>query len=110
MLEQVEIWSPLVVESDDFSIDYRVLGQIAEGLDDVRILSVEQFSVSGTEIQFAFRVDCDSPVSIEFSKTHSGPWGNFATARHSIGSMKAASRSGRDSSFGIGQDARNASR
>jgi hypothetical protein len=41
MLEQVEIWSPRFVKGDDFTIDNRVLGKIAEGLDNVRVLSVE---------------------------------------------------------------------
>jgi hypothetical protein len=63
---KVEIWSPLIVESDYFPIDHRVLGQIAEGLDDIRVLSVERFSVSGNKAQLALRVDCDSAVSIEF--------------------------------------------
>jgi hypothetical protein len=65
MLEQVEIWSPCLIERDDFSIDHRVLGQIAQGLDDLGVLPVEGFSIFGIEIQFAFRVDCDSAVSIE---------------------------------------------
>src|SRR5580700_7710521 len=37
------------------------------------------------------------------SYTHSGPSGSLATARHSIGSMKAASRAGRDRLFRIGR-------
>jgi hypothetical protein len=33
------------------------------------------------------------------SQTHCGPFGNLAVARHSIGSMNAASRWGRERSF-----------
>jgi len=41
MLKQVEIWSPCIIEGDDFTIDDSVLGKIPEDLDDVRVLSVE---------------------------------------------------------------------
>jgi hypothetical protein len=44
-----------VVKSDDFAIDDRVLWQIAQGVDDVRILSAERFPVSGNEAQLALR-------------------------------------------------------
>jgi hypothetical protein len=66
MLEQVEIGPSRIVKCNDFPIDHCVLGQIAEGLDDVRVLSVERFPLPGIKIQFGFRVDCDSTVSIEF--------------------------------------------
>jgi hypothetical protein len=38
MLEQVEIWSSCVVKGDDFTVDDSILGKIAEGLEDVRLL------------------------------------------------------------------------
>jgi len=41
MLQQIEIWSPRIVERDDFTINDTVLGKIGEGVDDVRVLSVE---------------------------------------------------------------------
>jgi hypothetical protein len=53
---KVQIWSPLIVESDYFPIDHRVLGQIAERLDDIRILSFERFSVSGNTAQLSFEL------------------------------------------------------
>jgi hypothetical protein len=45
MLEQVEVWSPLIVEGDDFTIDDSVLGEVAKDLGDVRVLSVKRFLV-----------------------------------------------------------------
>ena len=58
MLKEAEIWPSCVVKGDDFPIDDRALGQIAEGLDDVRVLSEEGFPFSGIKTQFAFQVGC----------------------------------------------------
>jgi len=41
MLEQVEIWSSRIIKDNNFTIDDSVFGEIAEGLDDVVVLSVE---------------------------------------------------------------------
>ena len=66
MLKQAEIWPPNVVKGDDFPVDYRVLGQIAEGLDDVWVLSAERFPFSRNKAHLAFQVGGDGAVSIEF--------------------------------------------
>ena len=64
VLKQVEIWPPYVVKCDDLSIDHRVFGEVAQGFDDLRILSIERFPFSGKRL--IFQVDCDSAVSVKF--------------------------------------------
>jgi hypothetical protein len=49
VLKQIEIWSPRLVERDDFTINDSILGEIGEGLDDVRVLSIERFPIFGEE-------------------------------------------------------------
>jgi hypothetical protein len=87
---------------DNFTVDHRVVGQIAEGLDDVRVLSAKRLPFSGNEAQLAFKLIATAryPSSL-ISYTHSGPSGSFETERHSIGSMNAASRRRRESIVSI---------
>ena len=44
MLKEVEIWSTRIIEGDDFTINDSILGKIADGFDDVWVLSVEMIS------------------------------------------------------------------
>jgi len=45
MLKQIEIGSPRVVKGHDFTINDSILGKIAKGVYDVRILLAERFPV-----------------------------------------------------------------
>lgn len=66
MLKQAEIWPPNVVKGDDFPVDYRVLGQIAEGLDDVWVLSAERFPFSRNNLFCGIR----RYVAVEHGTSH----------------------------------------
>jgi hypothetical protein len=65
MLKQIEVWPTRFVERDDFAVHNRVLRELVQRLNDVRILPVKQFAITREEIQFAVRVDGDGSIPVE---------------------------------------------
>ena len=65
MLEEVEV-RPGFIQCDNFAIDYRVVWEISESVEDERILTIEGISPSRKQMQPASRFHGYGAVPIEF--------------------------------------------
>ena len=97
VLEEIEVRPTRFIQCDDLTIDYRVVREISESLEDQGILTIEGISPSGNRFSLPpdFTAMARYPSNLT-SNTQSGPVGSVGTARHSMGSLNVAEHSGRE--------------
>jgi hypothetical protein len=66
VLEETEVRATGLIQCDNLTIDYGVVGEISESVKDQGILSIEGISPSGKQVQPASRFHGDGSISIEF--------------------------------------------
>ena len=65
ILQRVERWTTLFIESDDLAIDHRVVRQLAERLHDRGICCAEIVVVSRPQADVAFPLERDGAIPVE---------------------------------------------
>ena len=64
-LEEIEVWSAGFIQCDNLTIDYRVVREVSESVEDLGILSIEGIPPPGKEIELTGRFNGDGAISVE---------------------------------------------
>jgi hypothetical protein len=90
-MDKLEARTPVGVERDQLTVDYRAVGQILESISDAGVLAGNDVFAPRIQGDFAARADRFKPEAASLiSKVHEGPSGTFTAGKHSIGGMNRA--------------------
>jgi hypothetical protein len=103
VLQEIELWSPGIIQSNDLAIDDGSGWNLAQRFNDVWELMVQRPAVAGVKLDGCPGPHRESAIPVEFDLiSQLGPSGSEETCKHSIGSIKEAARVGNLASRLIG--------